>query len=35
MLKLGKILNKELWKILDPKTEEGVLKFYELTPFYV
>lgn len=35
MLKLGSRLNSDLWKTLNPKSEEDIRKFYEISPFYV
>lgn len=35
MLRLGTHLNKELWNILNPKTEKDIERFYEITSFYI
>jgi 2-polyprenyl-3-methyl-5-hydroxy-6-metoxy-1,4-benzoquinol methylase len=35
MFKLAAKLNAMLWTALDPKTEEQIKKFYEITPFYI
>ena len=35
MLKLGKRLNRDLWNILNPKTEKEIEEFYQITPYYV
>jgi len=34
MLKVGTRLNKELWNILTPTTEEEIKRFYKIIPFY-
>ena len=33
MLKVGTRLNKELWNILTPTTEEEIKRFYKIIPF--
>ena len=35
LLKSGEQLNSDLWKVVNPKTNEEILKFYGATPFYV
>ena len=35
LCKLGTRLNADLWNIINPKTEEEIKKFYEITPYYL
>jgi SAM-dependent methyltransferase len=35
MFKIGQIPSKLLWTSLNPKIEDEILRFYEITPFYI
>jgi SAM-dependent methyltransferase len=35
LLKVGSRLNKETWNILQPKSDEEIMQYYQVNPFYI